>query len=163
MVFLGVWAVIQAVGVPLLQPSMMIVFYIMMVLASGGVITIFVTGLSMIADAVEVDEFKTGQRREGIYVGVIMFSRKFSIAFVLWIVGIVLNWVGYIPNQVQTEEALTGIRLLYAEGSAFFLILCVGLAYLLPMTRKRHEALKKATQLKKEGKTWDEDSIKAIL
>jgi len=31
------------------------------------------------------------------------------------------------------------------------------------MTRKRHAALKAAIQQKKEGRTWDADSIKEIL
>jgi len=35
--------------------------------------------------------------------------------------------------------------------------------FLLPMTRKRHAALKEAIQLKKEGRAWDTESIKEIL
>ena len=46
---------------------------------------------------------------------------------------------------------------------AVFLLLSIVGAYLLPMTRKRHEALKLAIQQKKEGRQWDEASLKAIL
>jgi len=31
------------------------------------------------------------------------------------------------------------------------------------MTRKRHEALKEAIQLKKEGRAWDDESLRDIL
>jgi Na+/melibiose symporter-like transporter len=141
----------------------MILFYSFMVIASSGVMTISMTGWALIPDAIEVDQFKTGQRREGLYVGVILFSRKFSVAIMLWIVGIVLSWSGYVPNQVQTESAILGIRVLYAEGTAFFLLLSVGMAYLLPMTRKRHSALKEAISLKSKGLEWDENSIKDII
>jgi Na+/melibiose symporter-like transporter len=151
------------VGALLLQPSMVLIFYIMMILASSGVVSISLTGLSMIPDAIEVDEFKTGQRREGIYVGVNWFTRKFSVALMLWIVGILLSWVGYVPDTVQTENAICGIRLIYAEGTALFLLISIVLAALMPMTRKGHEALKEAIRLKKAGEKWDEDSIKDLL
>ena len=159
----SVWAFIQAVAAMFLQPSMTIPFYIMMLLSSGGVISVSLTGFSMIPDAMEVDEFKSGQRREGLYMGVFMFCKKLSVALVLWLVGITLSLVGYVPDQAQTEDAILGIRLLYAEGPAFFLFLSVILAYLLPMTRQRHEALKEAIRLKNEGRDWDEASISAIL
>ncbi len=163
MIFMGAWAVIQGVFILFLEPSMTIIFYIMMVLASGGVMSISMTGWSLIPDAVEVDEFKTGQRREGLYVGVILVCRKFSVAFVLWMVGIALSWIGYVPNQVQSPDTLLGIKLLYSEGTAAFLLISVIMAYLLPMTRKRHEALKLAIQQKKEGKEWDDTLIRPIL
>lgn len=161
--FIGIWALIQGVGALLLQPSMVLIFYIMMILASSGVVSISLTGLSMIPDAIEVDEFKTGQRREGIYVGVNWFTRKFSVALMLWIVGIILSWIGYVPDTVQTENAICGIRLLYAEGTALFLLISIVLAYLMPMTRKGHEALKEAIRLKKAGEKWDDSSIQDLL
>lgn len=163
MIFMGIWGLIQSIGLMILQPDMIILFYCFMVIASGGVMTISMTGWALIPDAIEVDQFKTGQRREGLYVGIILFCRKFSVALILWVVGIVLSWSGYVPNQQQTESAILGIRLMYAEGTAFFLFLSVFMAYLLPMTKKRHEALKEAIVLKSNGMHWDEDSIKPIL
>lgn len=78
-------------------------------------------------------------------------------------IGIVLSKIGYVAGQTQPDGVLLGIRLLYAEGVAFFLLLSIVGAYLLPMTRKRHEALKAAIQLKKEGRAWDKDALKKIL
>jgi sugar (glycoside-pentoside-hexuronide) transporter len=163
MLFIGLWVVIQAVGTMLLTPSMTIVFYAMMVVASGGVMSISMTIWAMIPDAVEVDELKFGQRREGLFFGVISFVRKLAVAFFIWMIGIVLSKIGYVAGQVQPDGVLLGIRLLYAEGVAFFLLLSMVGAYLLPMTRKRHAALKEAIQQKKEGKEWDAESIKEIL
>ncbi|MCP4750964.1 MAG: MFS transporter [Proteobacteria bacterium] len=163
MIFIGGWAVLQTVGVALVQPAMMVFFFVLMVLSSGGVVTVTMTGWSMIPDAIEVDEFKSGQRREGLYVGVLSLSRKVSVAFVLWLVGIVLSSTGYIPNVAQSEEAIFGIRILYAQGTAAFLFLGVILAYFMPMTAERHRALKEAIRLKQEGKPWDEDSVSDIV
>ncbi len=163
MIFIGIWAIVQVVGGMLVKPSMIIPFYVMMILASGGVMSISMTIWSMIPDAVEVDEFKIGQRREGLFFGVISFARKSTVALFIWFIGIILSLVGYVPDQVQTEHALFGIRLLYAAGVAFFLFLSVLGAYFLPMTRKRHELLKQAIRLKSEGKEYDKESIKNIL
>jgi glycoside/pentoside/hexuronide:cation symporter, GPH family len=138
-------------------------FYILAILASGGLIGVTMAGWAMIPDVVEVDEYKTGQRRKGLYYGIFSFSRKVTVALAVWLVGIILSGIGYVPNVVQTKESLLGIRLIYAEGTAFFLFASMILAYLLPMTRKRHEALTEAIRLKKEGKTSDEEEIRELL
>gem|GEM_PF-4097438 len=67
--------------------------------------SISMTGWALIPDAIEVDEFKTGQRREGLHVGVILFCRKFSVALALWFVGIALSWIGYVPGEIQTTTS----------------------------------------------------------
>ncbi|MBN1534426.1 MAG: MFS transporter [Spirochaetes bacterium] len=160
---IGLWAAVQSVAAMLIVPGMDLFFYAMVVLASGGIIAVTMTGWSMIPDVIEVDEFKTGQRREGLYFGVIGFSRKVSVAVSVWLVGIVLSAVGYVPDAPQSETALLGIRLLYAEGTSIFLLASILLAYLLPMTRKKHEALREAIRLKREGSTPGTEGIEDVL
>ncbi|MEA3222719.1 MAG: MFS transporter [Thermodesulfobacteriota bacterium] len=109
------------------------------------------------------DEFKSGQRREGLYFGVISFSRKISVAIAVWLVGIILSWIGYVPDAQQIDTAIFGIRMLYAEVTALFLFVSIIMAYLLPMTKAKHQALREAIELKKAGKPWDEETIKDIL
>ncbi len=162
-IFIGLWAVVQSVGAILAKPGDTVYFYVMAILASGGLIGVTMAGWSMIPDVVEVDEYKTGQRREGLYFGIFSFSRKVAVALAVWLVGIILSKAGYVPNAVQTKESILCIRLVYAEGTAFFLIMSILMAYLMPMTRKRHEALTEAIRLKKEGKPVNEDEIKALL
>jgi Na+/melibiose symporter-like transporter len=163
MLFIGMWAIIQSLGALLVRPDTVLYFYILVILASGGLIGVTMAGWSMIPDVVEVDEFKTGQRREGLYFGIISFSRKISVAIMLWLVGIFLSWIGYVPDAVQTDRAIFGIRMLYAEGTALFLFISIILAYLLPMTKAKHQALRQAIDLKKAGMPWDEEAIKDIL
>jgi Na+/melibiose symporter-like transporter len=162
----AVWSLVQAVCSLLVRPGMHIVFYALVVLASGGIIAVTMTGWSMIPDVIEVDEYKTGQRREGMYFGVISFSRKVSVAAAVWLIGIFLSQIGYVPDRPQTEGALLGIRLLYAEGTSLFLIASIILAFLLPMTKRRHEALLEAIRYRKEGRAPDGtvlEEIKKIL
>jgi len=161
--FVGTWALVQSVGIMIIEPSQVFFFYVLMILASGGIVSITLTGLSMVPDAIEVDEFKSGLRREGLYIGVNMFVRKFFTALALWVVGIVLSEVGYIPDQVQSESTLMGIKSLYALGTAFFLIISITLAFFIPMTGERHAALRQAIKNKQAGIPWDQQKIENLL
>ncbi len=155
MLFTSVWAVTQAIGVLFLKPGMDIFLYVIIVLAAGGVTVIPFVAWSMVPDAVEVDEFKTGQRREGLYFGITGVMQKAAVALVLWLVGLSLSWIGYVADARQSPSTLTGIKLLFAWGPSIFLILSITLTVLLPMTRERHEALKEAIRQKKEGSPLD--------
>jgi len=162
--FIGVWALVQGVGGLVVRPDTLILFYVLAALASGGVISVTMTGWSMIPDVVEVDEYKTGQRREGLYFAFFSFSRKISVAIAIWLVGQVLNWVQYVPDVYpQKPGAELGIRLLYAEGTAFFLVIAIILAYLLPMTKQKHDALRNAIAMKRDGKATDETEFSDLL
>jgi sugar (glycoside-pentoside-hexuronide) transporter len=163
-IFIGVWALVQGVGGLFVRPDTLVFFYVLAALASGGVISVTMTGWSMIPDVVEVDEYKTGQRREGLYFAFFSFSRKISVAIAVWLVGQVLNWIQYVPDVYpQIPGAELGIRLLYTEGTAVFLVLAMVLAYLLPMTKQKHDALRAAIAAKREGKTPDESGFKDLL
>ena len=164
MIFMGAWALVHLVGVQfLLQPGMIVFLYIGMAFASGGIIACYQLGWSMIPDCVEVDEFKTGYRREGLYYGVASMAQKAGCSLSLWIVGLLLSLVGYAPNSTQSQSALSGIRSLYGIGVGSILILSVIIAYFVPMTKKKHAALRKTIALKKEGKEFDEQSIADII
>jgi len=161
--FTSMWALTQAICVLFLKPGMDVFLYVIIVLAAGGVTVIPFIAWSMIPDAVEVDEFKTGQRREGLYFGITGVIQKAAVAVMLWLVGLILSWIGYVADAKQAPATLTGIKLLFAWGPALFLTLSITLSILLPMTRERHEHLKEAIMLKKEGKPFDEERIEKLL
>jgi len=160
---IGLWALASGVGMMLVRPQDTIAFFLLIITASSAIIGRFMAGWAIIADCVEVDEFKSGQRREGIYYGVIYFVQKSSTAFAVWIVGLILSWIGYHPGGVQSDTCILGIRLLYCEATTLLLVISIVFTYLMPMTRNRHRALLEAIRKKKSGGTWDEDSIKDLL
>lgn len=65
---------------------------------------------ALISDAVEYGEWKTGIRAEGLVYSSYTFFRKLSTAIAGFVPGIVLATVGYVPNVIQTDSALLGIR-----------------------------------------------------
>ena len=97
---------------------------------------------AMMPDVVEYDEKITGERRAGIYAGVNNLILKFSSALATALPGWALAWVGYVPDAVQSEQALLGIRLFYAVIPAFVMIIMLPILLRYPITRESHATLR---------------------
>lgn len=115
--------------------------YVVAVILGLGFSAHWVIPYAMMPDVIEFDEKMTGERREGIYYGISNFLTKFSIALGVAVPGWALDWFGYVPNAVQTERALFGIRFFYAMVPALVMMLCLPLLIRYPITRKSHAAL----------------------
>ena len=77
----------------------------------GGLFTIM---MSMTADVCDLDELETGKRREGTFGAIYWWMVKFGLAFAGLLSGAILSVVGFDQTvAVQTEEALTGLRMAY--------------------------------------------------
>lgn len=89
-------------------------------------------GLSivMLADIVDYGEVKTGFRSESIIFSVIAMLVKFAGALSGFIIGLGLTFSGYIPNEVQSESTVFGLKIvmlllptLFVLSSAVFYVL----------------------------------------
>jgi len=136
--------------------------YVIFIAASLAVNFMYMVYWSMIPDVTEVDEFKSGQRREGVYYAVSDFINKIVMALGAFLVGLLLQVAGYIP-EAPPESSITMIRVLTSFAPAIFALLLFVFGYLNPMTKSKHEALKVAIKMKKAGKEYDEESIKGII
>jgi glycoside/pentoside/hexuronide:cation symporter, GPH family len=67
---------------------------------------------SAIAEAVDYGHAKAGQRVSGLAFGGISFMQKAGMGVAGAVVGSLLALFGYVPDQVQTPLALTGIALM---------------------------------------------------
>ena len=134
-----------------------------MSLASCVAPALFLIAGAMIADAVEVDEFKTGQRREGVYFSVASFIQKLAIAFVLWGSGFLLEKAGYVAGVEQGASAIVAIKTLMSWVPAVLIAISAVFALFNPMTREKHAALLKALNSKKEGEEYDMEPIKNLV
>ncbi len=137
--------------------------YLMQIFAGFGLVGQYQIAWSMIPDTIEVDEFKTGLRREGSYYGIIAFLQKMATALAVFISGKVLTMIGYVPNVDQLPETLEGIKYLIAFGGTVFLLISIVLAIMNPMSRERHRALIEAIKAKKQGKEVDTSKFEALL
>jgi Na+/melibiose symporter-like transporter len=68
---------------------------------------------AIMADVIDVDAQRTGERKEGIYSAAMMFVMKIGMAGSTAISGFVLSATGFVPNVEQAPESLFGMRLLF--------------------------------------------------
>ena len=79
---------------------------------SFGIGGLFTLMMSMTADICDIDEYNTGERREGILGAVYWWMVKFGSAFAGLLAGLIMSMVGFDPAAV-TESSLTGLRAFY--------------------------------------------------
>lgn len=119
---------------------------------------------SLMYDIYELDEFKTGFRREGIIAAMMSFFQKLGAALTTQIMGLVLAWGKYDgAAAVQCDSALDAIQMLVTLLPAICGILAAVLAFIHPITKTRYTALSKALELKRAGKEYSTDGFKELL
>ena len=91
--------------------------------SAGG----FVLGMSILADTVDYGELQSGERKEALHYAVINIARKVSFASVSAIVGVAMQWIGYVPNADQSSDTLRGMSALFAGIPALALLVAMAL------------------------------------
>ncbi|MDF2988821.1 MAG: major facilitator superfamily transporter [Eubacterium sp.] len=104
---------------------------------------------SILPDVVEVDELKSGVRREGIIYGATMLLYKLSSAITVAFVSAAMGWMGYAESTgnsavMQSAGAIFGIRLLMSCMPALCLILSVIFIRKLSLGKENFENVKKS-------------------
>ncbi len=93
-----------------------------------------------------------------------IFIQKASAAVTLFIVGLSLDKIGYNADlEVQTTEALNGIKNIYGYGVLIVTMISVVIVLKYPLTKKLHIKLLDAIKLKREGKDVDHSEIAKLL
>jgi GPH family glycoside/pentoside/hexuronide:cation symporter len=113
--------------------------YLLAILAGVGVATAYLVPWSMLPDVIELDELKTGQRREGIFYGYMVFLQKIGLALGQLGTSLVLQFSGFDGKAaVQPPSALVAIRLAIGPLPALALICGLVLAFFYPITKEVH-------------------------
>ncbi len=154
------WTIGQ-LGLFSLQPGQTTQMYIFAFLAGLGVSTAYLIPWSMLPDVIELDELRTGQRREGIFYSFMVFLQKICLGVAVAIVLQSLEWTGYlhptttIPVPDQPEAVITAIRLSIGPIPTISLICGIILAYFYPITREMHQQILLQLQERREQQVRD--------
>lgn len=114
---------------------------------------------SMAYDLVEVDEFVSGERREGVITALPQFFQKFGSAVGMWLVGLVLKLSGYGSGQASAgiiENSSTIIPAAFLAISIFGVIM-------FPVTKKRFHLLQEALAKKNSGGECDTTGLERLI
>lgn len=96
-----------------------LLLYSLGIFAFGIIITLL---FAMYTDCAEYGEWMSGHNSAGLTVSASMFALKFGSAVGSAIPGYILGWYGFVKDQVQTGEALTGISTMWNVVPALFFL-----------------------------------------
>lgn len=114
----------------------------------------------------DIDEMVTCKRREGIFAGVMVLTRKSSVAIAIFMIGVVLQESGFTKgNGAQPESAINAIVVLMVFVSGTLLTISFWLTYKFKLTQSSHRLLIKEVARRKLGgapKDCDAETRKVI-
>ena len=141
------------------------VFWIFIVSGISGIGTsasIFVPW-SILPEISDVDELITGRRREGIYSGMMTFVRKIAQALSVFLIGVFLELLGYIPGAVQSPGTQLGIKILFSIVPIAFLASAFFFAGRYRMTEDKYEIMMGQVEKQRKGEPLSDDpEIQAV-
>lgn len=163
-VFFGIWGLTILLTLIIVRPGSFVSICIITFFGGAGSMVAYTVGWAMLPDSIEIDEFKCGKRREGLFYGILTIVQKGSSALVIFIGGLLLEMVNYDETlAVQSAATCEGVRFIYVIGTLFFILLSFFFVWKYPITREKHHKLIKALDAKKTGEEPDITGIEDLI
>ena len=136
-----IWAGIQA-AMFLIEPDWpRWVGLAAIVVAGFGFAAVDMMPWSMVGDVIDEDDLATGERREGLYNGLLMFLRKLAGAVAVFLAMATLDLAGFQEGSNAREEVLLVIRSLATLAPSLLLLVGLFFALRYPLSRDRHREI----------------------
>lgn len=116
-------------------------FILLGVLLNCSFYGLSMTMWSMLPDTVEYGEWRSGVRAESMSFGIATLVLKVAMGAGSAVFGAALQWVGFVPNQVQSPATLAGIKAIMAFAPITLLAISVIAVLFYPMRRGDHERI----------------------
>ena len=125
----------------------MFVFQALISICAGSIFPLL---WSMYADCADYSELKTGNRATGLIFTSSSMSQKFGWAIGTAITGWLLGFFGFQANAVQSEEAISGIKMFLSFLPAVGTILSVVFISMYPLTEKKMKDITTELECKRQ-------------
>jgi GPH family glycoside/pentoside/hexuronide:cation symporter len=136
------WAVVQMIIVTLGPSTPLAVLLSLCALAGIGVAAAHVLPWSILPDAIEWDEWKTGKRHEGMFYSIVTLFHKAAASIAIPLVLLLLNAFNYQANAtIQEPRAEMAIRLITGPIPAVLLCLGILCAVFYPLSKERYDQI----------------------
>jgi len=106
---------------------------------------------SVQSDIIDFDEFKTGERKEGSYFAAFNFVQKSAIGVMILITGWVLEFSGFVPNEVQTFGVQLAMVTLYGLSPLICYTLGTWLFSRFSLDAAEHQRIRSLIDARNEG------------
>jgi GPH family glycoside/pentoside/hexuronide:cation symporter len=115
-------------------------------------------------DICEIEEYKSGAKREAQVISIASFAQKASAALSMAIISAILEFIHYDASlEVQTASTNTGLLALCTLIPAATFLIAGIVMMLYPVRKKDFIALQGAIEKRKTGEDYDEEAFKHIL
>lgn len=122
------------------------------ILAGIGVSAMHVMPWAILPDAIEYGEWKTGERREGMFYSLITLAQKVASSIAVPLALLVLEATGYVPNSdVQPDSAIFGIRIVAGAIPAFTLSMGILFTLLYPLGRDQYREIARELEARRKA------------
>ena len=125
----------------------MFVFQALISICAGSIFPLL---WSMYADCADYSELKTGNRATGLIFSSSSMRQKFGWAIGTAITGWLLGFFGFQANAVQSEEAISGIKMFLSFLPAVGTILSVVFISMYPLTEKKMKDITTELECKRQ-------------
>lgn len=147
------------------------VIYLQAAITGFGVCGSLVMPWALYPDAADVGELAFSRDCAGSFSGLMTFFRKLASAVALFIIGLVLQYSGYLRPEaaglpvVQPASALAAIRLLLCLGPVVLLGMVILLAAKNPLTKESYDVVRRRLDFLRGASDRDvaEDELRPVL
>lgn len=125
------------------------IFQVIISICAGSIFPLL---WSMYADCADYSELKTGNRATGLIFSSSSMSQKFGWAIGSALTGWLLAYFGFRANEVQSAEAIHGIKLFLSWLPAIGTVLSVVFISMYPLSEKKMKEIMIELELKRKSK-----------
>jgi Na+/melibiose symporter-like transporter len=145
------------------------IFAALVGIGSGGVVIMV---YAIFPDIPDVDELRSGERREGTYSALTTFTRKLSSALAVFAVAQVLQFAGYIPpieqggqliEATQTPAFINALRLFFVLIPVVFISFGIFFAVRFPLTVAIYRRLEEVLAAMRSGAKVSEEEKRTLV
>jgi glycoside/pentoside/hexuronide:cation symporter, GPH family len=127
---------------------------------SFGIGSLFVLMMSMTADVIDLDELKTGLRREGTFGAIYWWMVKFGFAIAGGLSGAIMSIVGFDSGaETQPEGAITGLRAFFSGLPILGTLVAMYIMRNYDVTEERANEMRAELDKRKAAKTKPYTSV----
>jgi len=134
-----------------LRPQSIVLMFLFQIIASFCMGPLAVLQWSIYTDTADYGEWKYHRRATALIMAASLFALKLGLAFGGAVQGWLLNAYGFVANQVQTEFALDGIRLMMSLFPAAGALFAALFMIFYPLNNRKMEEIEKELNSRREA------------
>ena len=134
------------------KPENLVLIFVFQCVISICAGSIFPLLWSMYADCADYSEYKTGNRATGLIFSASSMSQKFGWAIGTAVTGWLLSFFGFQANEVQSPEAINGIKMFLSILPAIAAVVSVLFVCFYPLGENKVKEIISELNLKRENK-----------